>query len=420
MSFLSSFYPNPVVAGTTEGTFAEGNHTHELDELAASSIPAGKVLTATGVNSASWEDPAATGDVEEAPENGVIYGRKDADWIDITSPANLQIRRGTAAEVNAITPLEGEPVWETDTKKLKVGDGVSLGGVNANRFPLNGTLRNPIGYGSAKPAPGSVFVSSEVETVGGVFLGGPYVTGNARGFGAVDLQGERTAATQVASGNLSFISSSARCTASATSASVISSSSTVCSAQYSLAVGCLSKTVSGSHSLSVNSSITANHCAAFNGVADRIGMLAHGTYNNVSGFGPTERVQTIELILKQRTTGATSADLVLDDTGGITSLVKIPTNTAMFGQIDVCAVQETTGAQAAHYIRKFGVKNVSGNAELVGSVTTIGTDYESSSGLDISVTAGNTNDVLNISVTGLASTNLRWVGIVRATEVELA
>lgn len=99
MAVLSSYYPQPVVAGTTEGTFAEGN------------------------------DPRFGDGLEEAPEDGVIYGRKDADWVDITEPANLQVRRGTAAEVAAITPLEGEPVWATDAKKLVVGDGSLAGGV---------------------------------------------------------------------------------------------------------------------------------------------------------------------------------------------------------------------------------------------------------------------------------------------------
>jgi hypothetical protein len=69
------------------------------------------------------------GGIPEAPEDGIIYGRKDADWVDITEPANLQVRRGTAAEVASITPLEGEPVWETDTKKLRVGDGITAAGI---------------------------------------------------------------------------------------------------------------------------------------------------------------------------------------------------------------------------------------------------------------------------------------------------
>jgi hypothetical protein len=74
----------------------------------------------------------------EAPEDGIIYGRKDAEWVDMTSPANLQVRRGTAAEVAAITPLEGEPVWATDTKRLSIGDGVSAGGyiINPAQFVI--------------------------------------------------------------------------------------------------------------------------------------------------------------------------------------------------------------------------------------------------------------------------------------------
>lgn len=66
---------------------------------------------------------------DEAPADGTTYGRKDNAWVDITSPANLQVRRGTDAEVGEITPLEGEPVWVTDEKHLVVGDGTTEGGV---------------------------------------------------------------------------------------------------------------------------------------------------------------------------------------------------------------------------------------------------------------------------------------------------
>lgn len=67
----------------------------------------------------SWKDI-------DSPQDGIIYGRKDGAWTDITGPANLQIRRGTAAEVASITPLQGEPVWQTDQKSLVVGDGQKL------------------------------------------------------------------------------------------------------------------------------------------------------------------------------------------------------------------------------------------------------------------------------------------------------
>ena len=65
----------------------------------------------------------------DAPTDGGTYARSDGQWIDIEQAANLQLRRGTAAEVAAITPLPAEPVWTTDTKLLYVGDGSTLGGV---------------------------------------------------------------------------------------------------------------------------------------------------------------------------------------------------------------------------------------------------------------------------------------------------
>jgi hypothetical protein len=41
----------------------------------------------------------------------------------------LQIRQGTDAERQTITPASGEPIWTTDQKQLWVGDGTTTGGV---------------------------------------------------------------------------------------------------------------------------------------------------------------------------------------------------------------------------------------------------------------------------------------------------
>jgi hypothetical protein len=137
MASLSAYYPLPVVAGTTAGTYAEGDHSHELDELDASGIAAGKVLTANGLDAASWED--STGQVEEAPEDGTPYARKDADWTPTVSleedgsiKAIVQVRQGTAAELGEIVLNDGEIAIELEggvPKQLKVGDGVTAGGV---------------------------------------------------------------------------------------------------------------------------------------------------------------------------------------------------------------------------------------------------------------------------------------------------
>jgi hypothetical protein len=44
----------------------------------------------------------------------------------------LQIRQGTNAERQTITPASGEPIWTTDQKQLWVGDGSTVGGVSIN------------------------------------------------------------------------------------------------------------------------------------------------------------------------------------------------------------------------------------------------------------------------------------------------
>lgn len=42
----------------------------------------------------------------------------------------IQFRRGTTAQVDAVTPSSGEPVWETDGVQLAIGDGSTAGGLH--------------------------------------------------------------------------------------------------------------------------------------------------------------------------------------------------------------------------------------------------------------------------------------------------
>ena len=68
----------------------------------------------------------------DAPSGVITYGRRNNQWVDMTSPANLQVRRGTASEVSGIIPLQGEPVWDTTNKILYVGDESTYGGIPVN------------------------------------------------------------------------------------------------------------------------------------------------------------------------------------------------------------------------------------------------------------------------------------------------
>ena len=75
----------------------------------------------------------------DSPADGTIYGRRNAEWVDTAGPSNLQVNRGTSAQVEAYTPLSGEPVWDTTQKRLFVGDGATAGGI-------------PVGYPVVKAA----------------------------------------------------------------------------------------------------------------------------------------------------------------------------------------------------------------------------------------------------------------------------
>lgn len=73
----------------------------------------------------------------DAPVDGNIYGRKDSSWTNISQAAALQLRRGTETERLQITPLEGEPIYTTDTKKFYIGDGVTVGGLEISGANAN-------------------------------------------------------------------------------------------------------------------------------------------------------------------------------------------------------------------------------------------------------------------------------------------
>jgi hypothetical protein len=117
---------------------------------------------------------------DDAPEDGVIYGRKDANWVDMTSPANLQVRRGTAAEVAAITPLQGEPIWATDTKRLVVGDGTTAGGIPIGLYDSSSCIICKVGdsfsekYAAAKALSPNGSAKSDTNRATLVVLPGTY------------------------------------------------------------------------------------------------------------------------------------------------------------------------------------------------------------------------------------------------------
>lgn len=54
-----------------------------------------------------------------------------ANSLYVVQGTDLQFRRGNSTEISLITPLIGEPIYNTETKELKVGDGTTVGGLPA-------------------------------------------------------------------------------------------------------------------------------------------------------------------------------------------------------------------------------------------------------------------------------------------------
>ena len=91
----------------------------------------------------------------------------------------LQVRRGTNAERIAITPLEGELVFTTDTKQLYVGDGATAGGITSISNTINALLDDTSPQlggeldlnGNSITGIGSINITGTINASGNINLG---------------------------------------------------------------------------------------------------------------------------------------------------------------------------------------------------------------------------------------------------------
>jgi trimeric autotransporter adhesin len=84
--------------------------------------------------------------------------------------------------------------------------------------------------------------------------------------------------------------------------------------------------------------------------------------------------------------------------------------------VRVTARKTADGTVGARFVRSGLIANNAGTTALIGAVTTVGTDVNAS-GLAVAVTADDADDALAITVTGLASTTIKWTAVVEWEEV---
>ena len=161
-------------------------------------------------------------------------------------------------------------------------------------------------------------------------------------------------------------------------------------------------------------------CGAYSSISGGFcgcaGIRGQRTYS-VKPFAALGDAQHSQWILSNCSTSATPVTLY---TNGTTATVRltVPSGKSYFCIINIAGIAvDGSLTQYAHYIRKVAIKNNDGTTALLGAVSTIGTDAESTAGYDVTITADNTNDALQINVTGAASNNLRWMATIDAIEI---
>ncbi len=198
--------------------------------------------------------------------------------------------------------------------------------------------------------------------------------------------------------------------------------STVGGGYYNCATGCYS-TVGGGYY-----NFASGHCSTVGGgisncatnyystvgggygLANRYGQRSHasGPFSYVAGSA-----QQIDLIARNVTTNtATPTNVFLD---GTETRLTITAGTGLFAIVNIAGIK-SDGSSVAHYIRKVAITNISDTTTLLSS-TTIGTDYKTDGDYDVAITADDTNNALDIKVTGKAAETLRWVTHVQGVEI---
>ena len=233
-----------------------------------------------------------------------------------------------------------------------------------------------------------------------------------------------------ASGPLSSIGGGGSNTASAYYSTVGGGNNNNASSYYSVVSGGQYNTASSSHStvsggrnnnaISLYSTVNggySNNASAIGSTvsgglqakADRYGMQAY----SVGRFASNGDAQRVNFILRRITADGTPTELFLDSNS---VRLTIPSGKALFATVSIAGIING-GSKAIHYIRKVAIKNISGTTSLIGTVSTLGTDVEDDASYDVSIAADDTNDALQINVTGKTGETIRWVAHVDGIEI---
>jgi hypothetical protein len=251
------------------------------------------------------------------------------------------------------------------------------------------------------------------------FIGGG--TQNLTSEGTFGANGIASGAENTVSSDYSFIGGGWQNSVSSDYSFIGGGSQNSVSACYSVIVGGWQNTASA-----YTSTISGGYCNCSN-VSARISSITGGAYAVAYRWGQrtfaTARfnvngdAQYSEFIFSGTSIGDTPKTLSLAGDSNSQNL-NLRSGFAMGATINIFGLK-TDGTQAAHYVRKVAIQNVGGTAQIIGSVSTIGTDMETQAGYDVLITADNGSKSLVITVYGVAGETIRWIAHVSAVETAI-
>ena len=234
--------------------------------------------------------------------------------------------------------------------------------------------------------------SNSVATVGGGY------NNTASGFVSTVSGGY----SNTSSGELSTVGGGKSNTASSYSSTVGGGYNNVASAYCSTVSGGASNIACGQKSTVLGGAL---------GVASRVGEVSHaaGGFSSVKGSA-----QHTLLVARRSTTDATANQEVLLDAN---QRLDIPAETTWMFTVKLAAHNDTDGEGAWWNFRGGIVRDGAGNTSIIGSVVHDSYADTSLSAASASVVADDTNEALEIRVTGVAGKNIRWVAVVDISQV---
>lgn len=265
--------------------------------------------------------------------------------------------------------------------------------------------------------------------------------GDKRGTYATDWQKSRSAASQVASGNYSCIAGGSDNTASANYDFIGAGVNNAVSGLNSAVVAGNGNTISGAYATignGLSNSIAGSYCFIGSGsnhvISNDRAFIAGGNYGttrNIVGYhvfpacnAPIANavgvIQSGLLLLGKQTTDATATTLCsTTNAPGTFNQVVLPNNAAYYFRGSIVA-GVTGGGNSKAWTFEGAIKRgaTAASTVIVGTVVKNVVAYDSGAlAWDVNFTADTTNGGLSVTVTGAATTTIRWVCKIETTEM---